>query len=81
MIDTPMTEPELKSWVSSLGHSTAERMKAIEDLLKHANGDEMSTEDRTICRKTLDRLRNGDEIVPEVRVIQRPRIVNDDEEY
>lgn len=73
-----MSEPEIKAWLFTLGNSTADRIRTIENLLKHANGDEMSPEDRTICRKTLDRLRNGEMITPEIRVVERPRFVDEE---
>ena len=62
-----MTEPEIKAWLSTLAPTTAGRIQMLAHLLRHANGDEMSPEDRTICRTVLGRLQGGEEIVPEVR--------------
>ena len=77
-----MTEPEIKAWLSTLSPTTAGRIKTIADLLRHANGDEMTVEDRTICRVVLGRLQSGEEIVPEVRPpAPRQKWVGDEDDW
>ena len=77
-----MSEPEIKAWLSTLAPTTAGRIKMIQDLLRHANGDEMSAEDRTICTSVLLRLESGEEIVPELReVTPRPKYVGNEDDW
>lgn len=77
-----MTEPEIKAWLSTLATTTTGRITMIKDLIRHANGDEMSPEDRTICVSVLKRLEAGEEIVPELReVTPRPKYVGDDDDW
>ena len=80
--DAKMTEPEIKDWLSTLAPTTAGRIKMIADLLRHANGDGMSPEDRTICRTVLGRLQAGEEITPELNVTS-PRVkwVGDEDDW
>lgn len=51
-----MTEQEQLEWVRMLGRTKAQQAAVIFDLLRHANQDRMSAEDRAICRKHLARL-------------------------
>ena len=54
-----MTEQEIKAWLRLIGRTDADRIRSIRELLRHANEDRMSAEDRTICRQTLTRLEQG----------------------
>src|SRR3990167_7411005 len=49
-----MTQQEINAWLHRLAHSDAMRLLIIKDLLRHASGDEMSAEDRTVCRECID---------------------------
>ena len=77
-----MTEPEIKAWLSTLAPTTAGRITMLAHLLRHANGDEMSPEDRTVCRTVLGRLQAGEEITPE-RNVTSPRVkwVGDEDDW
>lgn len=44
-------------WAEGLGKTVWERVRMIQELLKHANEDGMSKEDRVICVRQLARLR------------------------
>lgn len=46
---TAMTQPEVDAWFDMLAPTDAQRITAIKDLLKNANEDHMSVEDRAIC--------------------------------
>lgn len=56
MTDPPLTDVEVKAWVAGIAKTDATRLLAIRDLLRHANEDQMSVEDREICRREIDRL-------------------------
>ena len=43
-------------WVEALSPEQAEQVRVIKDLLRHAQGDGMSDEDRNICLRVLQRL-------------------------
>lgn len=51
-----MNEAEQLAWVAMLGKTPLEQASSIRELLKHANGDEMSADDRRICVAQLERL-------------------------
>lgn len=51
-----MTHEEEREWVTMLGPTREDRLRVVTDLLLHANGDEMSEADRTICRRWKERL-------------------------
>lgn len=57
----PLTKEEIVGWVESLGDSNAARLSSILDLLKHANEDCMSFEDRRICCSARDVLIRAEE--------------------
>jgi len=48
-----MPEPELRDWVENLAPTNPERQKLLKDLLRNANSDKMSMEDRQDTRKAL----------------------------
>ena len=47
---------DIQAWVETLSPKQAEQVKIIKDLLRHAQGDGMSDEDRNICLRVLQRL-------------------------
>lgn len=49
-----LAEPELRDWVENLAPTNPQRRLIIKDLLRNANSDKMSLEDRQDCRKALD---------------------------
>jgi hypothetical protein len=51
-----MTDQEQREWVAMLGSTPHAQMAVIRELLRHASTDEMSREDRIICRVQLGRL-------------------------
>ena len=51
-----MTERDQREWVRMLGKTPSQQRLVIADLLRHANEDHMSSADRTICKRQLDRL-------------------------
>jgi len=51
-----MTLREEFEWVTSLGDCREARLRAIQHLLRHAHGDQMSAEDRAVCARWLARL-------------------------
>lgn len=67
MIDTatrPLSPAEISDWVEGLGASPLERAQTTADLLRHANEDGMSPDDRRICIEALTILR--DSLIPPV---------------
>jgi hypothetical protein len=52
-----MTDDEIQEWLFALAHSDAERVRLMEDLLKHAKGDGMTDADRAIIAAQLGRVR------------------------
>ena len=51
-----MTNAEIKGWLEMLSLKPIEQARIIKDLLRHAQGDSMSNEDRNICLKVLQSL-------------------------
>jgi hypothetical protein len=51
-----MTPAEERAWVQGLGPTPARQRAVIAELLRHAGHDAMSHEDRSICRRQLERL-------------------------
>ena len=51
-----MTDSEIAAWLASLGRTPAQQRAALAELLRFAAQDEMSVEDRGICRAALGRL-------------------------
>lgn len=51
---TNLTEVELRTWVEQLAPKNADRRAILKDLLRNANSDHMSLEDRQDCRRALD---------------------------
>ena len=51
-----MTDAEVNGWLETLSPKPAEQVSIIKDLLRHAQGDGMSNEDRNICLNVLQRL-------------------------
>lgn len=51
-----MTEEQIGLWLKMLGRTPSQQIAAVTDLLSHANGDEMSRDDRTICLRALQQL-------------------------
>ena len=49
-----LTEAELRSWVENLAPTNPARRQILKDLLRNANSDKMSLEDRQDCRKALE---------------------------
>lgn len=52
----PLSQAEIEDWLRLLSPTLWGKIKIIGDLLKHANEDEMSSEDHTICVTILRRL-------------------------
>ena len=48
-----MTASDIKGWLEMLSLNLAEQARIIKDLLRHAQGDGMSHEDRNICLNVL----------------------------
>ena len=51
-----MTDAEIKGWLDMLSSKPTEQIRIIKDLLRYAQGDGMSNEDRNICLKVLQGL-------------------------
>lgn len=51
-----MSDDEIRAWVRMMGRTPREQAARIVDLLQHAHEDEMSSDDRSICRQQLARL-------------------------
>jgi hypothetical protein len=51
-----MSEDEQIAWCQQLGRTVDAQATTLRELLRHAGEDEMSSEDRTICRRQLSRL-------------------------
>ena len=73
-----MTDNSILAWLSQLSHTNAERLKVVVDLLKHANGDGMTEEDRIACRRAIILIKGGKAIETSPR-LARP-IFSDEEE-
>jgi hypothetical protein len=58
----PLSEPELREWLEELAPSNKERRSVIIDLVRNANKDSMSLDDRIDCQRAL-KILDGD--VPE----------------
>ena len=57
-------DPELSSWLRLIGSSDPHRMFVIQDLLRAANGDQMSVEDKQALTGILEELRGR--VTPEM---------------
>ena len=55
-----MTTPEIQQWILGMGRTPADRIRAVADLLRHANEDRMVPEDVRICRSALEELQAAD---------------------
>jgi hypothetical protein len=82
-----MTTSDISMWTEALGTCRSERIKVIQDLLKHAKMDHMSQEDLDVCHDTLKVLRvlpdDGLKPIPPKRLVVRDYLVSeadDDEE-
>ena len=51
-----MSNNEIKGWLEMLSLKPTEQVRLIKDMLRHAQGDGMSNEDRNICLKVLQGL-------------------------
>ena len=51
-----MTDAAQRAWARTLAPTSQSQYRIIADLLRHANEDHMSGEDRLICRAQLGRL-------------------------
>lgn len=51
-----MERSEREAWLKAIGPTPRERLIIIVDLLRHARKDNMSVEDRSVCREERDRL-------------------------
>ena len=51
-----MTQWEQEQWLRSLGKTRDQQRRALAELLRHAAHDEMSAEDRAICRRWYQQL-------------------------
>jgi hypothetical protein len=49
-------EWELERWLECLGISNSQRIKRLQDMLRHAAEDRMTAADHVICQKSLCRL-------------------------
>lgn len=56
-----MTPEEERAWVQMLGSTRERQMATIRELLRYAHTDDMSAEDRTICRRQYQRLAEANE--------------------
>jgi hypothetical protein len=52
-----MTDIEIQEWLFTLAHSDVERVRIMEDLLKHAKGDGMTDDDKAIIAAQLAKVR------------------------
>ena len=48
-----MTDAEIQEWLSMLSTETAQQLLLVQDLLRHANEDQMSVGDRITCVRAL----------------------------
>ena len=48
-----MTPKEEQTWIDNLAPTRKERLAILQDLLRHANADNMSKDDRAICIRQL----------------------------
>lgn len=60
-----MSDDDQRAWVQMLAPDARRQILIIRDLLRHAIGDDMSDEDRAICRRQLARL--GDDAYGRLR--------------
>lgn len=51
-----MTDAEQFQWCSDLAKTPRQQRLVLIDLLRHANEDEMSADDRRICARQLQRI-------------------------
>ena len=58
--EAPLNDYEVEEWVTRLGINREARMKALRELLRNANGDHMTPQDRVICNRELQRLQEAD---------------------
>ena len=52
-----MSEQEQRDWAQMMGVTLSQQADTIAGLLRHANEDHMSFDDRVICRRQLTRLK------------------------
>ena len=48
-----MTDSEIREWLSMLSMETAQQLVFVQGLLRHADKDQMSVEDRITCVRAL----------------------------
>lgn len=54
-----LTESELRDWLENIANTNRMRKEIIYDLVRHANEDHMSEDDRTDCKRALSMLSLG----------------------
>lgn len=54
--EPPLTDAEVAAWVNALAPTDTERLVVLRSLLRYANQDQMSKDDREICKKEIRRL-------------------------
>lgn len=55
-----MTSEEIRTWLRGLGTNNSQRVLIIEDMLRNAVHDRMSTADKQICAEALQMLKVGE---------------------
>ena len=58
-----MTEHDQRRWLATLGPTRERQIAVLRELLRHAAHDEMSAEDRAICRAQLARLEEENSLI------------------
>lgn len=56
-LPNPMSVKEMREWLWLLSRDKAEQFRIVTDLIRHANEDGMSIDDRVVCLYALDMLR------------------------
>lgn len=73
-----MTPDEMQVWFRMLGKTRVRRIAAVLELLRHANSDRMSEEDRATCHRALVLLGAQPHPVLPRRYGPRPKSERDD---
>ena len=74
--EPPLQPEEIEAWLDGLGTTRAARIVLLKELIRYANGDHMSAEDRVICVDALHRLQQEErkaQGLPPLAIIERPK--------
>ena len=74
--EPPLQPEEIEAWVEGLGTTRTARIVLLKELIRYANGDRMTAEDRVICVNALHRLQQEErkaQGLPPLAIIERPK--------